>query len=254
MTTLKVQALGWRQTAKCCDMLTALGVGSLALLWAGVFTQLCSIQFLCVVLNALIPYTGFACCGFTFMTLALQCWALCRAASTSMSQAAVDESTWWTASFLYANACLVPLGPLLSFAGFHLFTGIIELPLTMLTVDVTFQVFNVLLLSGMLGAIPLNLEALQRLAELSGFGLASKRIAFPGQISDKAAHCIVSFPGKYSELWDTAVSSVTEKDAFSLACVFLTDAASGLGPPHAWQVLVPPKLWPDAGICLHQHG
>ena len=40
----------------------------------------------------------------------------------------------------------------------------------------------------------------------------------------------VSFPGKYSELWDEVVSVATDESrTISLACVFLTDEASGLG-------------------------
>ena len=223
MTALKLQALGWRQTAKYCDKLTAVGVGSLGLVWVGMAAADSGLLLL-------------VCCGCTLMTLALQSCALCHAARVSMAQ------SWWTASFLYANACLVPLGPVLSFAGLLGFLGAYELPETLITLDVTFQIFNVLLLSGMLGTIPLNLEALERLAELSGFGLASKRINFPGHISDKAADCVVSFPGKYSELWDMAVSSVTKKDAFSLACVFLTDTASGLGK-HVCNPHTPGKCW-----------
>ena len=240
MTTLKLQALGWRQTAKCCDTLAALGGGSFVLLVAVLLASRFSRSYD----HGIVPIVCL-CYGFTFLTLALQCWALCRAASTSMVRAASDDATWWTAFFLYANACLVLLGPALSFASlssFFRFMGHLKLPWMMLTVDVTFQVLNVLLLSGMLGTIPLSLEALQQLAELSGFGLASKRIAFPGHITDnKAADCIVSFPGKYSELWDAAVKSV-EKDAFSLACVFLTDAASGLGK-HAENPDTPGKCW-----------
>ncbi|CAE7876285.1 unnamed protein product, partial [Symbiodinium necroappetens] len=117
-----------------------------------------------------------------------------------------------------------------------------HLPRTVVTVDVSFQVFNVIVLSGMVGSTPMNLETLQKLAELSGFGLASTRVAFPGHISRGAADCIVSFPGKYSDLWDKAVSSAAHKDAFSLACVFLTDAASGLGR-HANNPETPGKCW-----------
>ena len=98
---------------------------------------------------------------------------------------------------------LILLGPALSFAGLCSFIGFLELPLTMITVDVTFQVLNVLLLCGMLGTIPLSLEALQRLAVLSGFhlDLASQRIAFEGHIANEAADCIVSFPSKCHQIY-----------------------------------------------------
>ena len=162
-------------------------------------------------------------------------------------QARGNEAVRWTVRLLYANACLVPLGPALSLVGLFAFWGSWaahsdEIPPTLVTLDVSFQVFNVLLLSGMVGAIPMNLETLQRLAELSGFGLASARVAFPGHISRSAADCVVSFPGKYSDLWDKAVSRVAREDAFSLACVFLTDAASGLGR-HANNPETPGKCW-----------
>ena len=122
--------------------------------------------------------------------------------------------------------------------------------MTWLTLDLFLQIFNTLTLSGMIGPKQWNhpMEAFRQLADLSGFGFASKRVAFPGHINQKAAKCIVSFPGKYSELWDEAVSSVTTqaettgKGAWSLACVFLTDAASGLGQ-HAENPDEPGKCW-----------
>ena len=90
--------------------------------------------------------------------------------------------------------------------------------------------FNSLLLSGMLGwkewARPL--EAFHTLAEEAGLGLAFKRVAFEGAINPSAKHCIASFPGKYSELWDDAVEIAQGNHSVcSLACVFLTDTASG---------------------------
>ncbi|CAE7559778.1 unnamed protein product [Symbiodinium microadriaticum] len=136
---------------------------------------------------------------------------------------------------------MVPLGPALSFVGLFAFAQAFSLPRAVVTVDVSFQVFNVIVLSGMVGSTPMNLETLQKLAELSGFGLAAgnKRVPFTGHVSEGTADCVVSFPGKYSELWDKAVSST---DAFSLACVFLTDVASGLGR-HADNPETPGKCW-----------
>ena len=156
-------------------------------------------------------------------------------------QARGDEAVWWTACLLYANTCMVPLGPALSFVGLFAFAQAFSLPRAVVTVDVSFQVFNVIVLSGMVGSTPMNLETLQKLAELSGFGLAAgnKRVPFTGHVSEGTADCVVSFPGKYSELWDKAVSST---DAFSLACVFLTDVASGLGR-HADNPETPGKCW-----------
>ena len=234
MTILKLRALGWHRTARCCSVLTALA--------------LCLLPLAVVAINSESPWalTCVACVGCCFAVVGIQCWALCRAASGAMVQARGDEAVWWTVCLLYANACLVPLGPALSLVGLFAFWGSwaahSQVPLTLVTLDVSFQVFNVLLLSGMVGAIPMNLETLQKLAELSGFGLASARVAFPGHISRGAADCVVSFPGKYSDLWDKAVSSVAQEDAFSLACVFLTDAESGLGR-HANNPETPGKCW-----------
>ena len=228
MTILKLRALGWHRTARCCCVLTTLGVCFLAVMLLGLAD----------------PYqNGITSLGCCFTVVGIQCLALCCAASRAMEQARGNDPIWWTACLLYANACLVPLGPALSFVGLFAFLekGFI-LPLTLLTLDVSFQVFNVLLLSGMVGTNSMNLEALQRLAELSGFGLASARVAFPGHISQSATDCVVSFPGKYSDLWDKAVSSVTQQDTFSLACVFLTDTASGLGR-HAINPNTPGNCW-----------
>ncbi|CAE7418596.1 unnamed protein product [Symbiodinium sp. KB8] len=67
-----------------------------------------------------------------------------------------------------------------------------------------------------------------------------KRIAFPGRVNRRSKHCIVSFPGKYAAEWDAAVRKVKlQERAPSLACVFLTDKASGLGehsgpPGQCW--------------------
>ena len=246
MTILKLGALGWHRTARCCCVLTALGVCLLAV----IVLDLClfmahpygitSLGSFLADLYRIMSSSSLGCC---FAVVGIQCWALCCAASRAMEQARGNDSIWWTACLLYANACLVPLGPALSFVGLLVFFAQgFFLPLTFLTLDVTFQVFNVLLLSGMVGTNSMNLEALQRLAELSGFGLASARVAFPGHISQSATDCVVSFPGKYSDLWDKAVSSVTQQDTFSLACVFLTDTASGLGR-HAINPNTPGNCW-----------
>ncbi|CAE7699872.1 unnamed protein product [Symbiodinium sp. CCMP2592] len=69
------------------------------------------------------------------------------------------------------------------------------------------------------------LEELEHMGRTQG-----KRIAFPGRVNYDSQHCIVSFPGKYSEEWDAAVRMVeVRSSACSLACVFLTDPDSGLG-------------------------
>ncbi|CAE7227391.1 unnamed protein product, partial [Symbiodinium pilosum] len=87
------------------------------------------------------------------------------------------------------------------------------------------------------------LESFHQLAEAAGMGMSYKRIAFPGAINPHARLCVASFPGKYSELWDRAVvvASGTD-DVCSLACVFLTDPASGLGQ-HAPNPDSPDECW-----------
>ncbi|CAE7801557.1 unnamed protein product [Symbiodinium sp. CCMP2592] len=237
MTTMKLQALGRNRTARVSRMLTKLGTWSLIAL------------FPLWLLGAPLPVwlSVSVCFSCTFLTIGIQCGALILAACSALVKAwgDDDETIRWTACLLLVNSLLILLGPAISFAGLfvliahHLGAG--GSPRIVVTVDVSFQVCNVLLLSGMVGPRLMNLETLKKIAELSGFGLASKRIAFPGHISRSATDCIVSFPGKYSESWDRAVSSV-QKDAYSLACVFLTDADAGLGK-HASNPATPGKCW-----------
>eukprot|EP00438_Fugacium_kawagutii_P009199 Skav234291 [mRNA] locus=scaffold2271:161723:163444:+ [translate_table: standard] len=101
----------------------------------------------------------------------------------------------------------------------------------MILVDLTCQTCSSLLLGGMIGPAKWSkpMDLFSTLGERHGLGLASKRIAFPGKINLSAGECIVSFPGKYSEEWDRAVAVASEEETCSLACVFLTDATSGLG-------------------------
>ena len=164
---------------------------------------------------------------------------------------------------------------------------------SLLTLDIGFQVLNVLLLSGMVGPQQWQepMAAFQRLAELQGFGLSSKRIAFPGLLNPHAKDCViviasakkvcisfdaittvrmfnnvnripthfdrnspcqdcvVSFFGKYSQQWDEAVSTAKTQMGFSLACVFLTDRASGLGK-HCSNPDAPGQCWCRATLCL----
>ncbi|CAE7226227.1 unnamed protein product [Symbiodinium sp. CCMP2592] len=234
MTNLKLRALARHRTAWWCNRLMAL----MALLAsAGIYSAYRLEE----------PDLTSFCCSISaacfYLVACIQCLALCRTASTTLMQGTDDDFMWWTARLLCANAFLVLLGPVLSFLGSAGFSKPDIRPVTLLTLDVTFQVCNVVLLSGMVGTVPMSLESLQKLAEFSGFSLSSSgRVACPGHISHRATDCVVSFPGKYSESWDKAVSSVAEKDAFSLACVFLTDAASGLGR-HASNPDTPGKCW-----------
>ena len=112
MTILKLGALGWHRTARCCCVLTTIGVCLtgvclLATMVLGLFRY---------DLRAIIIVTCLGCC---FTVLGIQCRALCCAASLAMEQASGNDPIWWTACLLYANACLVPLGPALSFVGLY---------------------------------------------------------------------------------------------------------------------------------------
>eukprot|EP00438_Fugacium_kawagutii_P033429 Skav208815 [mRNA] locus=scaffold667:91904:93601:+ [translate_table: standard] len=100
----------------------------------------------------------------------------------------------------------------------------------MWTLDLSFQILNSLILGGLVGPEKWG-KPLDMFKEfgLSNGGLMAKRIAFPGKINLSADDCIVSFPGIYSEEWDTAVAVASDQQTHSLACVFLTDVASGLG-------------------------
>ena len=168
-----------------------------------------------------------------------------------------DQAVRSTALFLLGNAFLVILGPALSLGAYFVYahhqydsndnTWKVA---TWLTLDIFVQICNTLMLSGMLGPKQWNrpMDAFRRLADLSGFGFASKRVAFPGHINQTSAKCVVSFPGKYSDLWDEAVSAVTSQavdtgvEPWSLACVFLTDADSGLGQ-HSENPDTPGTCW-----------
>lgn len=104
------------------------------------------------------------------------------------------------------------------------------IPSLFLTVDNCVVLASILILSGLVGPRD-TLDQEEVLAELQYMGRTQgKRIAFPGKLNSHSQHCIVSFPGKYAEEWDDAVRMVEIRStACSLACVFLTDKASGLG-------------------------
>lgn len=235
MTILKMRALGWHRAARCCDFLVKWGCFCVAL-----FFPLLLVQFDAVA-NVLL-FAGLFC---SFATIFLQAASLLRAGCKATGQAfqRSDGAMVWTAFCLVVNAILVVVGPALSCSKSLLS---VENPMThavSVTIDVCFQVLNSLLLSGMIGAQSFDLKQFRRLAEVSGFGFASERIAFPGKINPAAKDCIVSFPGKYSKEWDEAVEAVKEETSVcSLACVFLTDTASGLGQ-HANLPNKPEECW-----------
>ena len=234
MTALKMQALGWQLTATFCKLLASLAAGFLAIV--GIWSLYKNWN------ESVAPFFQYFLLAL-LASLSLQVWVLCCAASRALTRARGDVTIKWKACILYVNSVLVILGPGLSWRGvFAIYLRSPNSIRTWVTLDVAFQVCNVVLLSGLVGPVQWGLKSLERLAKLSGYGLACKRIAFPGHISANALDCIVSFPGKYSELWDRAVSTSTAQDSFSLACVFLTDAASGLGQ-HAENPETPGKCW-----------
>lgn len=248
MTILKMRALGWHRAARCCDVLVKWGCG-----FAALFFLLAWVDFLVVATRLLLAGLF---CGFA--TIFLQAVSLLRAACKATGQAfqRSDGAMVWTAFCLVVNAILVVVGPALSWSGFafsfytkYFLSSLRENKMNTtasavpVTIDVCFQVLNSLLLSGMIGAQSFDLKQFRRLAEVSGFGFASERIAFPGKINPAAKDCIVSFPGKYSKEWDEAVEAVKEETSVcSLACVFLTDTASGLGQ-HANLPNKPEECW-----------
>ena len=240
MTTLKIRALGWHRAARCCDILVILGCGCFTL-------AICGILFFSKLLPGEWPLevSQFAVVCF-FATIFLQSMSLLAGSCKATAQAyrRSDAAMLRTAVCLVVNAILVVAGPALS--GWAFFNTA-DSPYHVVTrspwVTMDIMVLNALLLSGMIGAQDFDLKEFRRLAEVSGFGLASKRIAFPGQINPDAKDCIVSFPGKYSAEWDAAVQAAREETSTcSLACVFLTDTASGLGQ-HATLPDKPEECW-----------
>ena len=144
----------------------------------------------------------------------------------------MDDELRWEIRFLYASAfCTMTGTPFTASILLYLIqlwnpNQFVQL---MLTLDLSLQILNSLILGGMIGPEKWRkpLDMFKEL-ELNG-GLAANRIAFPGKINLSADDCIVSFPGIYSQEWDTAVAVASEQQTCSLACVFLTNVASGLG-------------------------
>ena len=207
ITNLKLQVLGLRLTAWICQALLLLSLGTGAYEILSYFKIFDS------------PWTTFLSFAINVGgVLLVQCIALCSAATRALLYREGGESIRCFAFFLYVNGVLAIAGPLLSYisvvamwANFlsrdvDLFDGLIvvpQLPMLVVTLDNGLQVLGTLLLTGMLGPKGWErpMEAFRLLAHLSGFGLASKRIAFPGKINAQATKCIASFPGKYSAEW-----------------------------------------------------
>ena len=245
MTTLKIRALGWHRAARCCDILVILGCGSFALY------VICGILVHLELLPrepVLLPTTAIVAMVCNFATIFLQSVSLFAGSGKATAQAyrRSDAAMLRTAVCLVVNAILVVAGPALSWWAFldnQLSVYDVQRESPWVTIDICLQVLNALLLSGMIGTQDFDLKEFRRLAEVSGFDLASNRVAFPGKINPDAKDCIVSFPGKYSAEWDAAVQAAREETSTcSLACVFLTDTASGLGQ-HAKLPDKPEECW-----------
>eukprot|EP00434_Breviolum_minutum_P005732 symbB.v1.2.005049.t1/scaffold291.1/size238869/14 len=226
---------------RCCDILVISGCSS------GTLFAICCISDPLALVHEMPLAALLVALGCNFATICLQSVSLLTASCKATAQAyrRSDAAMVWTAVCLVVNAILVVAGPALSWASLniHLSGSGVSWEGIALTVDVCFQVLNTLLLSGMIGTQHFDLKEFRRLAEVSGFGLASNRIAFPGKINPAAKDCIVSFPGKYSAEWDAAAQAAMEETSTcSLACVFLTDTASGLGQ-HAKLPDKPEECW-----------
>ena len=245
MTIFKLKALGWGLTARSCQVLLVISFSCLAPpCFHTMIFHTRSLPVLPVVASV-----------FTFVLILLaQSLALCSAATRALLRGGSDEAIRCSAYCLFLNGVLAIVGPTLSLwswmamvhdDGFFLAVWVVS-------IDVGLQVLATLLLSGMIGPKGWDrpMEAFRRLGHLSGFGLAASRINFPGKINARATQCIVSFPGMYSTQWDNAVANVQQFEDCSLACVFFTDKASGLGqhsdnpdtPGQCWCRMIYPEL------------
>lgn len=284
MSNLKLRAFGWRRIARVCEILIGLACSCMLVF---VVWWICNFflnwdpsqqdHWLCTFATVVVLVEH--CFVFSLsVTLILQSIVFLCAAYRAARYAFLghDSAMCWRACCFLVNAVMIILGPLLSISATSWHTGFnhpilkaVEAvsPIDLIWIgstDIGLQVLNVLLLSGMIGPQGFDLKAFKNLALMSGYGLASKRIAFPGKINSAALDCIVSFPGKYSEEWDTAVKTVTDTEATgasaccSLACVFLTDRESGLGqhvdmpdkPGHCWCEVIYGRLPASAYLSV----
>ena len=210
ITNLKLQVLGWHFTTRICKVVLVMSVGTL------IYEILSYFHYVDHAFPGPWPFFSFVItvAGMLFV----QCMALCWAATRALLQGGGDETIRCSAYCLYVNGVLAIAGPLLgyfsavamwtNFLGRRvvLFNGLFvlpQLPMVVVSLDVGLQVLGTLLLTGMIGPKGWErpMEAFRKLAHLSGFGLASPRIAWKGQINAQATECIVSFPGKYSAEW-----------------------------------------------------
>ena len=201
----------------------------------------------------------------SFAVILLQSLTIFRRACQKAAQARRRSSAamFWIACSLFINAVLVFVGPILSFVAASSFGRCIDGgQCCVVNFNICFQVSSALFVSGMSGEGWLDskddLQEFKMLAEMSGLA-STKRIVFPGKINHDARDCIVSFPGKYPELWNQAAQAMEKTEfSFSLACYFLTDRASGLGEhvgvPHlkggCWCHTIYGKMLPSAYLSV----
>eukprot|EP00438_Fugacium_kawagutii_P010290 Skav226734 [mRNA] locus=scaffold720:308032:309462:- [translate_table: standard] len=227
---LKLKKLFWLRYAKCCDVL--LCVTFLAnVAGCGVYIAKASGDFQLNQTNGvtlgslLIVLLSLTIVIVILETLGL--WFAARKAVTMQDW----EDIRWTVVSLRINSFLSLLGPLMTI--FLIAYTYLVHPLDGLytTMDFGFQIANLLVVNGLVGPTDCHKpeEGLARMSEILGFGLAiskrSRRVTFRGSTGAGSRNCIVSFPGKYPNLWE----EVTDQMVCSVACVFLPSKASGLG-------------------------
>ena len=228
-TNQKLRVLGFRCLSTMCEVLTLVSVaGMLILIIALVYYMFSPFLPLPFLLMGLIPLG---------LVVLLQSLCLIWIASMALCRAKREAGVLGAISCLYLNALLALLGPGLSIgSALSLIStrGLLFASLSpagvlfsmIPTLDVGLQTLFVLLMCGMIGPKGWDrpMETFRKLADLSGFGLAAKRIAFPGKIILSALDCIVSFPGKYSKAgsrWQTRFLRVSSSSSSSLSLLFL---------------------------------
>ncbi len=224
ITTVKIQSLGWSRLAWICNFLSlAITVGVLPF-FSWTYSHVTFSVRTTKYLDRLSEYaTPFAlmCCG---TLISIQAVALLFAAyrAAACAHQFSDRTMRWTACAFLANAILVLAGPSVGLVAIITFPSQLDhVPFIGGTlgvhtsptrkdqhmpnrwwpmIDLALQVGNVLLLSGMIGPRRFDLREFKKVAQVSDFGLAKRRVAFPGKINIRKKDCIVSFPGKYSAL------------------------------------------------------
>ena len=226
ITNMKIQSLGWSRLASICKCLIMTMIVCLLPMyfWSCFLDMFPDFKRTMKYLDRLSEYaTPFALMCFGTM-ISIQVVALLFAAyrAAACAHQFSDRTMRWTACAFLTNAILVLAGPSVGLAAIITFPSQLDrVPFIGGTLgvhtrpsnkdqhmpnrwwpmmDLALQVGNVLLLSGMIGPRGFDLREFKKVAQASGFGLAERRVAFPGKINIAKQDCIVSFPGKYSAL------------------------------------------------------